>query len=96
MRRILLDRLAIRLNGVARPVAEAALDGLGEELGRHLAGLPVSALPTRDVRDVSLRGEERTNVRDAAALREALARRIVAGLSAGRPMVLMEAAEETP
>jgi hypothetical protein len=75
-----IDRLILRLRGVSRDVAAAALDGLGQELGRRLARTPLSTLPTADPFRVDLGREALTDPRDAAAVREALAGRIVAGL----------------
>ena len=57
-------------------VAEAALDGLGEELGRRLARLPLSTLPTGNVFVIHLSGEDVTDPRDVTALREAIAARL--------------------
>ncbi|MEM0921573.1 MAG: hypothetical protein AAGI13_00905 [Pseudomonadota bacterium] len=81
---IRLDQLSIRLRGVSRMVAEAALDGMGEELGRHLARLPVSTLPTGDVFRIRLDGADMADPRDVTALREAIAQQIVAGLTNDR------------
>ena len=79
-----IENLSIRLRGVARTFAEAALDGLGEALGRHLARLPVSALPTGDVFRIDLRDLAIEDPRDVTALREAIALRLVAGLTETR------------
>ncbi len=84
MMRIDLERLSIRLQGVSRPVAEAAMDGLGEALGRHLARRSVSTLPTVDVFRIDLRETGVSDPRDVAALREAIALRVVDGLTGGR------------
>lgn len=89
-----IESLSIRLRGIARPIAEAALDGLGEELGRHLARLPVSALPTGDVFRIDLRDLAIEDPRDVAALREAIALRVVAGLSETRQRPVAAATEE--
>lgn len=88
-----IESLSIRLRGVARPVAEAALDGLGEELARRLARLPVSALPTRDIFRIDLRDLALADPRDITALREAIALRIVAGLSETRQRPMGRAQE---
>lgn len=82
--RLHLEALSIRLRGVARPVAEAALGGLGQELGRRLARAPVSALPTGDVFSIDLRDLEVSDPRDVTALREAVALRLTAALTEGR------------
>ena len=87
--RINLDRLSIRLRGISRPVAEAALDGLGEELGRHLSRLPLSAMPTGDVFRIYLSGDDIGDHRDVTALREAIASRITNGLADWRQRVPM-------
>lgn len=79
-----IESLSIRLRGVARPIAEAALDGLGEALGRHLARVPVSALPSGDVFRIDLRDLAIEDPRDVTALREAIALRLVAGLTETR------------
>jgi len=89
--RINLDQLTIRLRGVSRIVAESALDGLGEELGRRLARLPLSTLPTGDVFHINLAGANISDPRDVTALREAIVTRLVAGLSEGRQRVPLEA-----
>ena len=85
--RLNLDRLAVHLHGVARPVAEAALDGLGQELGRRLARTPLSTLPTGDVLRIDLRDFEVSDPRDVAALRDAIAASIVTGLTGHRQRV---------
>ena len=85
--RIRLDQLSIRLRGVSRVVAEAALDGLGAELSRRLARQPVSALPTGDVFRIHLADDEIADPRDITALREAIAARVVVGLSESRNLV---------
>lgn len=82
--RIALDRLSIRLRGVAPPVAAAALDGLGEALRQRLARTAVSSLPTSGAVRVSIGGEDLADPGDPAALRDALAARIVAGLGEAR------------
>ena len=82
-----LERLSIRLRGVARPVAEAALDGLGEELGRRLARTPIAALPTGDIFRIDLRDLELGDQRDVTALREAIALRLVNGLTDQRQRI---------
>ena len=79
-----IEQLSIRLRGVARPVADAALDGLGEELGRRLAREAVSALPTGDIFRIDLRDLEISDPRDVTALREAIATRLVRGLTESR------------
>lgn len=89
-----IESLSIRLRGVARPVAEAALDGFGEELGRHLARLPVSALPTSDVFRIDLSDLAVEDPRDVTALREAIALRLVAGLTETRQRPVATAREE--
>ena len=76
-----LDQLSIRLRGVSRPIAEAAMDGLGQELGRRLARTPLSTLPVADIGQIDLSGTDFSEHRDATALREAIAHRIVAGLT---------------
>lgn len=91
---IRLDELSIRLRGVSRVVAEAALDGMGEELGRHLARLPFSSLPTGDVFRIRLDDIDMADARDVTALREAIAQHIVAGLSDDRARV--PGGEEAP
>lgn len=83
-RQLHIESLSIRLRGVARPLAEAALDGLGEELARRLARLPVSALPTGDLFHIDLRDLEVEDPRDLTALREAIALRLVTGLTESR------------
>jgi hypothetical protein len=92
--RIRLEQLSIRLRGVSRTVAEAALDGLGEELGRRLARQPLSTLPTGDVFRIHLSGTDIAGARDVAALREAIAARVVAGLAERRPRVPPTARKE--
>jgi len=82
--RLHLESLSIRLRGVARPVAEAALSGLGEELGRRLARAPLSALPTGDVFRIDLRDLDVSDPRDVIALREAIALRLTSTLTEGR------------
>lgn len=79
-----IESLSIRLRGVAPTVAEAALAGLGEELGRRLARVPVSVLPTGDVFRIDLRDLAVGDPRDVSALREAIALRLVAGLTETR------------
>lgn len=96
---IRLDELSIRLRGVDRTVARAALDGMGDELTRHLARLPVSTLPTGPVTGLHLEPIEITDSRDVTALREAIATRIVAGLSEDRvrvPQVAVALADTAP
>ncbi len=85
--RLNLERLSIRLRGVARPVAEAALDGLGEELGRRLARTPLSALPQGDIFRIDLRDLQLGDQRDVTALREAIALRLVNGLTDHRQRI---------
>lgn len=92
--RLHLESLSIRLRGVARPVAEAALDGLGEELGRRLARVPVSSLPTGDVFRIDLRDLSVSDPRDVTALREAIALRVVAGLTGHRQRAGAETTQE--
>lgn len=89
-----IESLSIRLRGVARPVAEAALEGLGEELGRRLARLPVSALPTGGVFHIDLHDLAVEDPRDVTALREAIALRMVAGLAETRQRPTPAATEE--
>ncbi len=92
--RVNLERLSIRLRGVARPVAESALEGLGQELGRRLARTPLSTLPTGDVFRMDLRDLEVSDPRDVTALREAIALRLVKGLSDQRQRVPSDEKEE--
>jgi hypothetical protein len=80
-----IGRLSIRLRGIARPVAEAALDGLGQELTRRLARAPLSVMPTNDIFRIDMRGLNVADPRDAAALRDAIALRLVSGLTESRP-----------
>jgi len=82
--RIALDQLSIRLRGVARPVAEEALAGLGEALALRLARTAPSTLPPADIFPRRLVAEDLPDPRDAAALRDAIAARIIAGLAEGR------------
>jgi hypothetical protein len=89
-----IESLSIRLRGVARPVAEAALDGLGEELARHLARLPVSALPTSDIFRIDLSNLAVSDPRDVTALREAIALRLVNGLGEWRQRPAVSGGEE--
>ena len=91
--RINLERLSIRLRGVARPVAEAALDGLGQELGRRLARAPVSALPTGDVFCIDMHDLDISDPRDVTALREAIALRLVNGLTEHRQRIPIDGME---
>lgn len=93
---IRLDELSIRLRGVSRIVAEAALDGMGDELSRHLARLPVSALPTGSVFQMRLDDIEITDPRDVTALREAIAVRLVSGLVDDRARVPQAALQDLP
>jgi len=79
-----LERLSIRLRGVARPVAEAAMDGLGEELGRRLARESISTLPTGDVFRIDIRDLKIADTRDVTAIRQAIAARVVRGLTETR------------
>ena len=80
--RITLERLSITLRGVSPPMAEAALGGLEEALRQRLARVAVSTLPTSGVLAVHYAAEAAP--RDAAALRDAIAARIVAGLTESR------------
>lgn len=93
---IRLDELSIRLRGVSRVVAQAALDGLGDELSRHLARLPLSTLPTASVFQIALDDLQVTDPRDMTALREAIALRIVAGLLDDRSRVPQVALGASP
>jgi hypothetical protein len=79
--RITLDRLSITLRGVSRPMAEAALGGLEEALRQRLARVALASLPTSGVLAIHFAAE--TLPRDAAALRDAIAARVVAGLTEG-------------
>lgn len=79
-----LDRLSIRVRGVEPAVADAALDGFGEELRRQLARLPVSAFPRAGRVALDLGELEVAADTDARALREALAAHVVNGLTEGR------------
>jgi len=88
--RINLDQLSIRLRGVSRIIAASALDGLGEELGRQLARLPVSTLPTGDVFHINLAGQNIRDLRNTTALRQAIAARIITGLTENRQQVSIE------
>jgi hypothetical protein len=92
--RLQIERLAIRLRGVSRDIAEAALDGLGEELGRRLARTPLSTMPTGSVFRIDLTRQEVSGAPDIAALRSAIAGRLVAGLTEQR--VLAEPPEDAP
>jgi hypothetical protein len=94
--RVNIERLAIRLRCISREVADAALDGLGEELGRRLARMPLTTLPTAEVIRIDLGREDLAEPDDIAALRAAIASRLVTGLTEKRALAAPAQAAEQP
>ncbi len=76
-----IERLSIALHGISAGVAEAAVNGLDEELRRRLGALAGRALVSGDLGIVRLGAITGSAVLDAAALRGLIADRLVLALS---------------
>lgn len=86
--RIRIDQVTLRIGGVAAGVAEAAVEGLEEELRRRLGALAVSAVAAGTVARIEIDSRLAAGASGAAALRSAIVAGLIDGLtdrSARRP-----------
>jgi hypothetical protein len=83
-RELKIERLEVRLRGVAPHEARSAADGLGRELAERLAAEPLRAGAARPVHvgHVDAGAHALGGGADAAALRDVLARRITEAVGA--------------
>jgi hypothetical protein len=78
--RIRVDQITLRIGGISAGVAEAAIDGLEEELRRRLGELAVSAVAAGTVARIEIDSRLAMGVAGAAALRSAIVAGLIDGL----------------
>jgi len=76
-----INRINISLHGISSEVVEAAVNGLENELLRHLNSLAFNNLSTYDTEDLSIGPIYKTSRLDAVSLRNLIVENIIYTIS---------------